>query len=94
MVGEQAKKDAFSSPNALSYTSCFCLLLLLLLLLLLDTGVPAPLDTTASGSFELIVDEEGKTAAWTLNLCDVPQCVSSHLHSVGGSCCIHLHHLD
>jgi hypothetical protein len=82
-VDEEGKKVAWSTSYALSHTSCPCLLLLLLLLLLLAAGEPAPLDTKASGTYELTVDEEGKKAAWALKLCDVPQYVASHLHSVG-----------
>jgi hypothetical protein len=82
-VAEEGKQAASFTSYALSHTSCFCLLLLLLLLLL-AAGEPAPLDTKASGTFEPTVDEEGKKAAWTLTLCDVPQYVASHLHSMGG----------
>jgi hypothetical protein len=62
---------------------CFLMPIRALLLTALPcAGVPAPLETKASGTFELLVDAEGKKAAWTLKLCDVPQYIASHLHSV------------
>lgn len=45
-------------------------------------GVPAPMTGPARGTYDLIVDEVGQTASWTLTLCDFPQYIASHLHSV------------
>lgn len=41
-----------------------------------------PLNGPASGKYDLTVDEEGEQASWTRQLCDIPDYVASHLHSV------------
>lgn len=46
--------------------------------------LPPPLNA-ARGSFDLVVDESGQQASWTLQLCDVPQYIASHLHSVSST---------
>lgn len=55
-------------------------------MVLVSAGVPAsplpPPLNAAAGSFDLVVDEGGQQASWSLQLCGVPQYISSHLHVV------------
>ncbi len=52
-------------------------------------GIATPMPGPSKGTYTLIVDESGKKASWTLELCDVPQYVASHLHIVSFMLCLY-----
>lgn len=41
-----------------------------------------PVQGKASATYKLLVDEKGQKASWTLELCDTPAYIASHLHTV------------
>jgi hypothetical protein len=49
------------------------------------TGILMPAPGPFSGTYTLMVDESGKKASWTLELCDTPAYIASHLHTVSHS---------
>lgn len=49
---------------------------------MLHAGVLMPVPGNSSGTYSLTVDEGGKKASWTLELCDAPSYLASHLHTV------------
>lgn len=44
-----------------------------------------PMPGDSRGNYSLTVDEGGKKASWTLELCDVPSYLESHLHIVSAT---------
>jgi hypothetical protein len=50
-------------------------------------GVLMPAPGPFSGTYTLLVDESGQQASWTLELCDTPAYVASHLHTVSHILC-------
>lgn len=46
------------------------------------TGVLAPVGGPSRDTYTLLLDQAGRKASWTLELCDVPAYTASHLHTV------------